>query len=61
MDINEIIDAAVILGIKLTNAEVGTELYRCWADRVVQAWYCRRDVDLKFYQEMIAAANAYAI
>jgi hypothetical protein len=33
-NINEIIKAAQSVGIKLTNAELGTELCQCWADRL---------------------------
>jgi hypothetical protein len=37
MDINQIIDIAKKLGIKLTAAELGTKLYQCWENRVLLA------------------------
>ena len=37
MNIDQITKAASTLGIKLTNANEGTEIYQCWADRVLQA------------------------
>jgi len=46
MTMKELIQTAQALGIKLTNAEEGTELYRAWADRVEQAE--EHDLDLNF-------------
>jgi hypothetical protein len=37
MDINQIIDIAKKLGIKLPAAELGTEPRQCWEDRVLLA------------------------
>jgi len=36
-DISEIIKSAMALGIKLTHADVGSELCNAWADRVALA------------------------
>lgn len=61
MNIEQITEAAVKLEITLTNAEVGTDLCQCWADRVQAAWYAWQDGDLDRCRESIDAANAYAI
>ena len=37
MDVTTLTKIAADLGIKLTNAEEGTEMYTAWADRVEQA------------------------
>ena len=50
------------LGIKLTAAEDGTEIYQCWADRVAlayAAWLDGKSVDVT--NVLIAEASAYAI
>jgi hypothetical protein len=60
-DINQIIEAAKALGIKLTNAELGTELCECWIDRVLNAQVAFERDDMTTCQEMIDSANAYAI
>jgi hypothetical protein len=54
MNIDEIIRIAKDLGIKLTNAEEGTEMYRAWADRVMLAFHIPTEA-------MIAEASRYAI
>jgi hypothetical protein len=47
MDIDQITRIAQQLNIKLTAAEEGTDIYRCWADRVEDAWdaWRRGDAD----------------
>ena len=40
---NAVIETAKKLGIKLTNAELGTEICQCWADRVQWAGVCFDD------------------
>ena len=58
-NIDEITDMARRLGIKLTNAEEGSELFKCWADRVLMAW---NDAERGWpIGDRIAEANAYAI
>ena len=37
MDVTTLTTIAKLLGIKLTNAEEGTEVYEAWKDRVEQA------------------------
>jgi hypothetical protein len=61
MNINQIIEAAKALGIKLTNAERGTDLCQCWADRVALAKSYFDRGEMAKCQEMIAEANRYAI
>jgi hypothetical protein len=75
-DVTEITKIAQALGIKLTNAEEGTEIYQCWADRVEEAkmhddratdaWDCRPDsgdgeIEARRRDIMCAEANRYAI
>ena len=60
-DINEVIEAAKALGITLTNANEGTDLYQCWADRVMDAMNAFRRNDLARCQDVIDDANHYAI
>jgi hypothetical protein len=60
-DENEIIDAAKQLGIKLTNAELGSELCEAWADRVLQAKKHYDDGRMEDCKRAIDDANAYAI
>jgi hypothetical protein len=76
MTIDQITQAAVALGIKLTHANEGTEMYKSWAARVRKAH--TYDLDAKFAAEYwpgshqlglaedsrakaIAEANRYAI
>jgi hypothetical protein len=60
-NINEIIKAAKDLGIKLTNAEIGTELCNAWADRVAMAQMHFDRGDMIACQRAIDGFNAYAI
>ena len=60
-NINEIIKAAKDLGIKLTNAEIGTELCYAWADRVALAQMHFDRGDMIACQRAIDGVNAYAI
>ena len=55
-NIDEITDMARRLGIKLTSAQEGSDLYECWAYRVLEAWEFPSKA-----ATAIAAANAYAI
>ena len=59
--INEIIKAAMDLGIKLTNAELGTEFCQAWEDRVALAKMQFDRGDMVACQAAIDGANAYAI
>ncbi len=60
-DINTIILQAKSLGIKLTNAELGTDLCQCWIDRVeLAAMYFARG-EMTKCQAAINDANRYAI
>ena len=72
MDVTELTKTAVELGIKLTNAEEGTEPYQAWADRVEyvwQLWSCpslvRPDLSLPRLTETVNAlireASNYAV
>ena len=61
MDINEIIAAAKDLGIKITAAELGTDLCQCWEDRVALAKSYFDRGNLVKCREMIKEANRYAI
>ena len=61
MTIEQITEAAAKLGIDITNAEIGTDICQCWADRVQAAWNAWEDDDMVRCQEAIDAANAYAI
>jgi hypothetical protein len=60
-NINEVIDAAKALGITLTNANEGTDLYQCWADRVMDAMNAFKRNDIPRSQEIIEDANSYAV
>jgi hypothetical protein len=60
MNIDQIMQAAVILEIELTNANAGTEIYQCW-DRVEQAWYYYQDNMTARLNIAIREANSYAI
>ena len=60
-DENEVIAAAKQLGIKLTNAELGTEICQAWADRVLQAKMHWNNKHLALCEEMIEEANKYAV
>jgi hypothetical protein len=60
-DINEVIATAKALDIKLTNAEIGTDICQCWIDRVVGAWLAYDRGDMEGCQDLIDSANAYAI
>lgn len=61
MNINQIIDNAKALGIKLTNADLDTEICKCWADRVQLAAKMFKDGRYEDCQDMIDDANSYAI
>ncbi|MEJ2125796.1 MAG: hypothetical protein P8Y47_13615 [Alphaproteobacteria bacterium] len=61
MNIDQITRIAQQLNIKLTAAEEGTDLYRCWADRVEDAWRARQRGDTDRCREMIEDANRYAV
>jgi hypothetical protein len=60
-DENEVIDAAKELGIKLTAAELGTEICQAWADRVLQAKAQFDRGDMEACKVSIDEANACAI
>ena len=74
-DLQEITDIARKLGIKLTSAEEGSELFECWRDRVLEADGRADDVRLALREgddreakrtnaaraEAVLSANAYAI
>ena len=60
-DENEIIATAKALGIKLTNAELGSEHCEAWADRVRWAKVCLDEGRLEECQRTIEDANAYAV
>jgi len=60
-NINEIIKAAMALGIELTNAELGTELCNAWADRVALAQMHFDRGDMVACQRAIDGANPYAV
>jgi hypothetical protein len=59
-DENEVIAAAKQLGIKLTNAELGSELCEAWADRVRWAKVCWDEGRMDECKAAIEDANAYA-
>ncbi len=61
MNINEICEAAQQLEIKLTNAELGTDLCEAWEDRVVLAAKLFAEGEFDACQTMIDEANRYAI
>ena len=61
MNIDQITEIAERLEITLTNAEDGTEMYKCWADRVEAAWNAWCDDRIEYCQELIEEANRYAI
>jgi hypothetical protein len=58
---NEVIAAAKALGIKLTDAVLGSELCQAWADRVLYARKVFEDGNMQECQLAIEDANAYAI
>jgi hypothetical protein len=58
---NKLITSAKALGITLTNANEGTELFTCWADRVQSAQMAFDRGDMETCQDMIDEANRYAI
>jgi hypothetical protein len=59
-NINEVIRQAKALGIKLTNADLGTDLCQCWTDRVeLAAMYFARG-EMTKCQAAINDANRYA-
>ena len=60
-NINENIEAAQSVGIKLANAEFGTEFCQCWAGRVALAKMQFERGDLVACQLGIDGANRYAI
>ena len=68
MTIDQITKAASDLGIKLTHANEGTEIYQCWADRVLEAEATvRHPLPLNVGQQRalraaaVREANRYAI
>jgi hypothetical protein len=60
-DVNTVIEAAEGLGIKLTNAELGTQACEQWADRVMNAKLLFDRGDMAECKAAIEDANAYAI
>ena len=60
-NIKQIVEAALALGIKLTHADLGTDLCQCWADRVALAKSYFDRGEMAKCQEMISEANRYAI
>ena len=60
-NIKEIIKAAQSLGIKLANAELGTELCQCWADRIALAKMQFERGDMIACHLAIDGAKRYAI
>ena len=55
----DIIQTARDLGIKITRAEPGTDIWECWADRVLLAW---NDAERGWpIGDRISEANAYAV
>ena len=71
MDVTQLTAVAKSLGIKLTNAKEGSEIFEAWADRVEMAKAIidgagsRGYVDLQFreqnkFHEAVRDANAYA-
>jgi hypothetical protein len=60
-DINLIIKMAKDLNIKLTNAELDTEICQCWMDRVLQANMQFERGDMAACLDTIEDANRYAI
>jgi hypothetical protein len=59
--LNKVIKLAVDLGIKLTSAEIESEIYECWADRVLLAAMLFDRGDMEQCQKVIDDANRYAI
>jgi hypothetical protein len=59
-DINQIIKMAKDLEIKLTNAELDTELCQCWIDRVLQANMQFERGDMAACLDTIEEADRYA-
>ena len=60
-DLIDVIRVAMALGIKLTNAELGTEICQALADRVALAQMHFEGGDMIACQRAIDGANAYAI
>lgn len=60
-DVTETTAIAKSLGIKLTNANEGTDLYEAWADRVWQAWVCLEEGAIQAYRQARDQADQYAI
>ena len=69
MTVVQLTATATALGIKLTNANEGTEIYQCWADRVLlAALHAEKLVHSVLHKEhakrrdeYIAEANRYAV
>jgi hypothetical protein len=60
-DENKLIASAKALGIKITRAELGSDICQCWADRVLYAQKAFDDGDMAECQAAIEDANIYAI
>ena len=60
-DMIDIIRVAMALGIKLTNADVGSYLCQCWIDRVLLAAMHADRGEMAACQAAIDSANAYAV
>lgn len=59
--ISQIIDRAKLLGIALTNARLGSEMFFAWCERVELAAAQFDRGDMVACQESINSANQYAI
>lgn len=59
--INEIIQAAIDLKITITIADHESEIYKCWADRVLLARMLAERGNLDGCEKMRAEANRYAV
>ena len=60
-DIDETLQTARDLGLKLTCAEPGTEIWQCWADRVMQAWAYLSEGAISAYYDARDDADRYAV
>jgi hypothetical protein len=60
-DLDQITKTAKGLGITPTNANEGTELYKCWADRVAEAQRINQTGDIKAAIAACEQASAYAV
>jgi hypothetical protein len=60
-DINQVCASAKQLGIKLTNANLGTDICDCWIDRVLLAAMHFERGDMAACQAAIDSANAYSV